>query len=236
MTDQILRVMPREMRMMSERIFSLTDLPKGFALMVGDVVMYSEAMDLGGFKMLLNRLDAVLTTDPSKLRFKQDPAGALVLDGGGVHAWFVVPSVLDLLAEALVGSATATVEVINVMDAAEIGIATGLGCRAGLEVTFDGSRISATRTEPADPVLDRIMAKGCPIAADLWWEVWAKAQTALTPDSAVSRRHAGVNIVAEDGQIIGRTDNDDDTDVSFIAAPEAVSSENSNQKSEDLKQ
>jgi len=40
---ETLQVMPREMRMMSERILSLTALPKGFALMVCDVAMYSQA-------------------------------------------------------------------------------------------------------------------------------------------------------------------------------------------------
>lgn len=238
MTDTILRVMPREMRMMSERILSLTALPKGFALMVGDVVMYSEAMGLGGFELLLNRIDALLPSDPSKLSLTDEPSGALVLDGGGEHAWFVVPSALDLLAETLTDADTASTEIRNVMDPEEIGIAAGLGRRAGLSVEINDTQLSATRIAPADPVLDRVMADGCPISADLWWQVWAKAQTALTPDSVVSRRHAGVNIVGEDGQIIGRTDNDDDTDASFIVAPDVVSKDHADapKKTEDLTQ
>lgn len=222
MTGQILRVMPREMRLMSERILSLTALPKGFALMVGDVVMYSQAMGLGGFDLLLQRIDALLPSDPSKLALTQGSTGDLVLDGGGVHAWFVAPSVLDLLEEALTNADTGSIEVTNVMDPPELEIAVGLGRRAGLELVIDGAQITARRVAPADTVLDRAMADGCPIGADLWWRVWAKAQTALTPDSVVSRRHAGVNIVTDDGQIIGRTDNDDDTDASFIAAPDVV--------------
>ena len=86
MTGQILRVMPREMRLMSERILSLTALPKGFALMVGDVVLYSQAMGLGGFDLLLKRIDTLLPSDPSRLALRQSDTGDLVLDGGGVHA------------------------------------------------------------------------------------------------------------------------------------------------------
>ncbi len=217
MTDQMLRVMPREMRMMSERILSLTALPKGFALMVGDVVLYSQAMGLGGFALLLDRIDSLLPADPTRLRL--DETDGLRLDGGGEHAWFVVPSALDLLREQLAEGAQAKVEIANVADPAEIGIAVGLGHRAGLLVEAAGGSLTARAVPPADPVLDRVMADGCPIPAKMWWQVWALAQTALTPDSVVSRRHAGVNIVTDDGQIIGRTDNDDDTDASFIAAP-----------------
>ncbi len=217
MTDQMLRVMPREMRMMSERILSLTALPKGFALMVADVVLYSQAMGLGGFPLLLERIDALLPADPTRLLL--DETDGLRLDGGGEHAWFVVPSALDLLRAQLAEGPQAKVEIANVTDPAEIGIAVGLGHRAGLMVEVADSCLTARATAPADPVLDRVMADGCPIPADLWWQVWALAQTALTPDSVVSRRHAGVNIVTDDGQVIGRSDNDDDTDVSFIAAP-----------------
>lgn len=75
----------------------------------------------------------------------------------------------------------------------------------------------ARKVPAADPVLDDLMARGREIPAALWWRVYDTAQTALTPDSAVSRRHAGVNIITEDGQIIGRTDNDDDSDPRFLA-------------------
>ncbi|OSP54781.1 hypothetical protein [Pseudoruegeria sp. SK021] len=217
MTEHPLRVMPREMRMMSERILSLTSLPKGFAMTVGDVVMYSEAMGFGGFAQLLAAFDTIKSADPTQLTLTQTDAGGLHLDGGGEHAWFVVPSLLDLLGEGLATAETTCIEVGNLRHPQELGIAIGLGRRAGLDLEIEGPRVTARRGPVADPVLSRVMAEGCPIAADLWWQVWALAQTALTPDSVVSRRHAGVNIVTEDGQVIGRTDNDDDTDTSFIA-------------------
>lgn len=217
MSDQkILRVMPREMRLMSERILSLTALPKGFALMVTDVVMYSQAMGLGGFAMLERDLDGLLSADPAVMTLARDDGATITLDAGGLHAWFAVHSALDLAELALERGDAARVEVIGVTAPAELAIARGLGARRGLDITAEGTALAARRGPVADPVLTRVLAEGCRIEAAQWWRIYELAQTALTPDSVVSRRHAGVNIVTEDGRIIGRTDNDDDTDPNFI--------------------
>lgn len=210
-TPETLRVMPREMRLMSERILSLTALPKGFALMITDVVMYSESMGLGGFALLEQRLDSLKEANMTRLSLSDDGGR---LDAGGQHAWCVVPSVIDLLQ--LEG--VERIEVANVTDPGELKIAEGLGARAGLAITVKGMLISASRRDPGDPVLDRLMQDGCTVPAPQWWRIYELAQTALLPDSAVSRRHAGPVIVTEDGRVIGRKDNDDDTDVSFIGS------------------
>lgn len=213
-TGAMLRVMPREMRMMSERILSLTGLPKGFALMIGDVAMVSQGLGLGGFALLEQRLETLRGADPLALSWDGQ-----VLDAGGQHAWMVVPSALDLLGLMLAQARSpAEVEVADALDPAELAIAIALGRRVGLEVRLDGHRLSAQAAAVGDPLLTRLLAEGCAIPADLWWRIYALAQTALTPDSVVSRRHAGPVIVTEDGRIIGRTDNDDDTDVSFIGS------------------
>ena len=181
---KILRIMPREMRLMSERILSLTALPKGFALMAQDVVMYSEKMGLGGFALLEKRLP-------------------------------------DLLVEGVAAGRTARVEISNVADPAELGIASGLAGRVGLVVECRTGGISAVTAiraaEVSDPVLQAALEDGCAVEAEQWWRIYRLAQTALAPDSVVSRRHAGPLIVTEDGKVIGRTDNDDDTDISFLS-------------------
>ncbi len=208
-----LRVMPREMRLMSERILSLTALPKGFALMVGDVVMVSQALGLGGFALLETRLDTLRPADPRALSWD-----GKVLDAGGQHAWFAVPSALDLLGLMVARGEVAELEVADALDPGELAIAEALGRRTGLAVTVTGTRLAAAAAPAGDPLLQRLLHDGCRIPADLWWRIYALAQSALTPDSVVSRRHAGPVIVTEDGNVIGRTDNDDDTDVSFIAS------------------
>lgn len=211
-----LRVMPREMRLMSERIFSLTSLPKGFALMITDVVMYSEAQNLGGFAHLEATLPELMDAEPMALKLMSDTGDSLALDAGGQHAWIALPSILDLLSLALSEHDSARIELTGVAHPKELAIAEGLGLRQGLRIRLAGTVLSASACAPEDPVLNRALVDGCRIPAELWWRIWALAQTALTPDSVVSRRHAGVNIVTEDGQIIGRTDNDDDTDPNFI--------------------
>ena len=214
--SQTLRVMPREMRLMSERILSLTALPKGFALMITDVVMYSQAIGLGGFPLLEARLPALMEATPTRLALVAEAGDRLTLDAGGQHAWVALPSALDLLELTLAQHDSARIEVTGATDAAELAIAKGLGARRGLDVSLSGTTLTATRGPVADPVLTRVLQDGAHIEAAQWWRIYELAQTALTPDSVVSRRHAGVNIVTEDGQIIGRTDNDDDTDPNFI--------------------
>ena len=213
---QTLRVMPREMRLMSERIWSLTDLPKGFALMITDVVMYSQALGLGGFPLFEARLPALMPANPHRLKLMSDNGDALALDAGGQHAWVTLPSVLDLAELALAHQDSARITVTDVTDPEELAVAGALGARRGLKMELAGNVLTATRIPAADPVLAQVLQDGCTIEAAQWWRIYELAQTALTPDSVVSRRHAGVNIVTEDGQIIGRTDNDDDTDPNFI--------------------
>jgi hypothetical protein len=215
-TSEIFRIMPREMRLMSERILSLTNLPKGFALMVGDAAMYSESMDLGGFALLEERIDILKETDLTAIRIVSEDGQRIVLDAGKQHAWFVVPAALDLLDDRLGASQIAIVEITNVADPAELAIGAAIGRRTGLEIDVEETTLSAVAAEPADPVLDKILENGCAIPSELWWRIYALAQTALAPDSVVSRRHAGPIIVTDNGKVIGRTDNDDDTDIRFI--------------------
>lgn len=219
---EILRVMPREMRMMIERILSLTALPKGFAMMAGDVLMYSQLMQLGGFAMLERRFETLKNVDLSRISFHDETRR---LDVGGQHAWIAVPSLLDFLGFGVIRDGKACIEVTNAVDPEELRITEGLGLRHGLAVSVDGQSVSATRADISDPMLDRVMTEGCPIPAPLWWRIYERAQTALLKDSAISRRHAGPVIVTEDGRVIGRTDNDDDTDISFIGSDGAASAQ-----------
>ena len=217
---ETLRVMPREMRLMSERILSLTGLPKGFALMVQDHIMYSQMMKLGGFALLEHRLDDLQSADPARIRIVAEEPGTVAVDAMGEHAWFVVPVLVDLLAEGVAKSGAARVMLANVADPQELRIATGLARRVGLSVVVaEGEPVTASAVGAAsdsDPVLADALENGAAIAPELWWRIYHLAQTALTPDSVVSRRHAGPLIVTEDGKVIGRSDNDDDTDISFL--------------------
>lgn len=228
MTMTTLRIMPREMRMMSERILSLTSLPKGFFLAVQDYVMYSQKLSLGGFAMLEDSFEQLGTADPSKMVITAENGSALELDAGHQHGWVVVPTVLDLLGELVARFGTAQISVRNVIAPAELQLAQALGGRTGLQITVTAGEI-VTLTASArpltgvvaqdDPVLWDLLCNGVQIESTLWWQVYAHAKKALAADTIVSRRHAGPIIITDDGTIIGRKDNDDETDVSFLAAP-----------------
>ncbi|MCV0397184.1 MAG: hypothetical protein K5872_14585 [Rhizobiaceae bacterium] len=224
-TAPALRIMPREMRMMTERVFSLTRLPKGFVLTATDVVMYSQKLGLGGFALLETRFERLRNADPARVSIASEHAGDLRLDARGEHAWFVLPVVIDLLGELAERHGSASVTVVDAADPAELEAATALAARNGLSVGWsDGAepRLTASKTALAgdlrrdDPLLWDLFREGVAIEADLWWRVYHLAQKALTPDSVVSRRHAGPLIVNDDGTVIGRKDNDDETDLSFL--------------------
>jgi hypothetical protein len=82
--------------------------------------------------------------------------------------------------------------------------------------------VASATPEPGkadDPLLRELQQDGVLIEAELWWRIYHLAQRALTPDSVVSRRHAGPLIVNDDGTVIGRKDNDDETDIGFLISP-----------------
>jgi hypothetical protein len=227
-TAEMLRVMPREMRMMTERVLSLTSLPKGFVLAETDLVMYSQKLGLGGFALLERRFDAFRHADTASFTILSESAGSLRLDAAGQHAWWVIPTLLDLLGELCSRTERPTIAVENCFDPAELAVALALAARRGLAVEFADNTppVLAATARPVsgsvvddDPILRDLHENGTEIDAALWWRIYHLAQKALTPDSVVSRRHAGPLIVTEDGTVIGRKNNDDETDISFLVAP-----------------
>lgn len=230
MTDATtLRVMPREMRMMTERILSLTGVPKGVLLAMQDTVMLSERLGLGGFALLEARFESLKAADPARVTIAEEAGPALRLDAGGQHAWVATPCLTDLLGELVQRHGTAEIAVVGAVDPHELGIVVALARRSGLEVALAGGgdepRLIATAGTIAgdlarhEPLLRDLLENGAAIEADLWWRIYDLAQTALTPDSVASRRHAGPLIVNEDGTVTGRADNDDDTDIGFLSSP-----------------
>lgn len=226
--NSLLRLMPREMRMMTERVFSLTGLPKGFFLMVQDVVMYSQKLGLGGFALLEQRSPSLKGADPARVTIASENDDRLTLDGGNQHAWFVIPAIIDLLGELVHRHGRARVTVTNVADPAELRVVATLAARNGLAVAFTNgpqatlsaaAAVTSGKLEDDEPLLWDLLQNGLPVEAELWWRVYGLAQKALAPDSVVSRRHAGPVIVNDDGSIIGRKDSDDETDLSFLITP-----------------
>lgn len=229
-SNEILRVMPREMRMMSERILSMTGQPKGLFLALQDVPMYSQKLGLGGFALLEKRFDELCEARPERIAIVSEEGVRLQLDARGEHAWFVLPAVIDLLGELVARFGKAAVTVADAVDHEEFKLVEAFAQRNGLSVTASpgGDTIFKATPRPLvgdvrqdDPLLWSLLEDGLPIQSELWWRIYYLAKKALAADSIVSRRHAGPMIVNQDGTVIGRKDNDDETDVSFLMAPRA---------------
>lgn len=219
-----MRVMPREMRLMSERIFSLSSLPKGFFLAVGDIPMYSQKLGLGGFKLFEQRFESFKSAAPGRITIASEDGNRMTLDACGEHAWFVLPTAIDLLGELTARFGSAELTVTGATDAEELALATRFGGRSGLSISVFGDVLKAVPAAVTgdvrkdDPLLWSLLDNGAEIESDLWWRIYHLAKQALATDSVVSRRHAGPMIVNEDGTVIGRKDNDDETDVSFLSS------------------
>lgn len=212
-------LLPREVRLVVERILLLTRLPAGAVPSVRDAVLYSAAAGLGGLPLLQSSFETLRACDPAAIGLDEPAPGRLVLRGGGQHAWVVLPVLLDALAEAAERRGEATVEIAEVVDAEELRAAAALAPRWGLAVRAEAGALSAVPQPGAeDSVLHRALREGIPVEPALWWTLHHLSNASLSPDTPESRRHAGPVIVEADGQIIGRTDHDDDTDLSLLTA------------------
>jgi hypothetical protein len=240
-------LLPREIRLVVERLLLLTPLPVGFIPAIRDVVLYSAIAGLGGLPLMLDRMEALKSAASRALRVAEPEPGRFEVACGGQHAWVALPSLLDLAAEGVALHGSAVVTVTEVTDPEELLAAAGLGRRQGIlafgaigaaqvaapcaegvapgwlrEARASATLFAAPARDPApglaDPLLARALREGMTVPAELWWRAHHLSNTALAPDTVESRRHAGPVIVMPDGRVVGRSDNDDDTDFSLLTA------------------
>jgi hypothetical protein len=212
-----LHVSVREARMSVERTLLTCGVPGGAVHGVRECVLLSEALGLGGFEYLLRHhvtLQWRLFRDVSF----QDAT----LDGGGIHAWLVLPTLVDLaVAEARRGG-RAVVTAANVAEPGELKIAEAMARRYGAVAEVSGGRLcvhNASRPvtmEQWDPLLLAAFRHGFDVEEDTWRALHSLSNRALAPDSVQSRRHAGPVVVNDDGSIQGRLPQDDDFDMSML--------------------
>lgn len=220
----------RETRLIVERILLLTDLPAGTVSAVREMVIAAEAVGRNGLKHLFSDFEVLRSMNPARLILRGESDGGLVADADGEHAWAVAPSLLELaVAHCRQGrEATLVVHHLHEPDLLEALPSLALRYQAGLTVEslVDGSRriVAADRRRAdgadhdLDPFLMSMLRNGFVVPRSLWSDLYHLSNQSLTPDSVVSRRHAGPIIVDENGRIIGRTD-DDETDFTLLSKP-----------------
>jgi hypothetical protein len=246
-TEGPVTLLPREVRLVVERILLLTALPSGAIPAVRDVVLYSAAAGLGGLPLLRRRFEALRPASPEALRLAETAPGTLALDAGGQHAWVALPMILDALEVAAKTDGAALATVTNIQDPEELRTACALAPRRGLAVFFTDGACTGPATGPEaallragkggatllavpaaaspDAVLGHALRHGVVVEPELWWALHHLSNTALATDTPESRRHAGPVIVEPDGRVIGRTDHDDDTDISLLLSPKPESAD-----------
>lgn len=231
-TTGSLTIALRESRLIVERLLMQTGISKGGLLCVREAIIVSEALGLGGYARLsaLQPTLGATTTEPLQI----EDGAPLVVQANGQHAWLIAQPLVDLLlAEAAAGGATG-LRVHGSTEPAELAVALPLAARLGavIELRLDADG-AATLTllhrappppDRTDALLWRVIRDGQEVDAKLWWSLYHRSMAALAPDSVVSRRHAGANVVDDGGRVLGRM-TDDDTDFNLLRKPAATSEE-----------
>jgi hypothetical protein len=227
MKPRMLSVSVREGRMFVDRILLTCGLPSGYVHGVRECVLLSQALGLGGLQHLLDGHGALEMAKLGALRVEERGEG-LTVDGGGIHAWLLLPTLTDLAVDLARKSGRATVQIVNLAAIAELRIAEALAKRYGAAayVTLAQGGKGALLTmsngsqprsfEQRDPVMHAAMRDGFAVDEVLWRAIHALSNEALAPDSVVSRRHAGPVILQDDGTILGRKPQDDDFDLDML--------------------
>ncbi|CAH1654832.1 hypothetical protein [Chelatococcus asaccharovorans] len=229
-SSSAMRASLRESRMVLERLMQVVRIDEGLVPSLRDCALYSAALGLGGFPAVSAHLELLRGAAPERVKLVAD--SPLTVDGGGQHAWVVAELVVDLLvAEARTSAAggreMAEARVLNVVEPEELGVAAAIARRHGFAVALSREDEAGVRlvlrpasADAADP-LQRIRLEGLPVAQDLWWQLFHRANEALAVDTIQSRRHAGPIRVEEDGRVVGRQD-DDETDFSLLIGQTAA--------------
>jgi hypothetical protein len=208
----------REARMFVGRILLSCGLPSGAVHGVQECILLSQALGLGGFSLLLKEHASLDWNKFKNLRMKEDK----VLDGGGLHAWLALPTVMDLAVEQARRMGIGQLRLVNFSAPEELPIATALANRYGATAEISGTLLTVRNTsrpvtaEQWDPLLLAALRDGYASDEATWKAMHALGNRALAPDSVASRRHAGPVVLADDGSLLGRIPQDDDFDMNML--------------------
>jgi hypothetical protein len=204
----MIQVSLRECRMVIERLVQTTDIPETLVPFVRDCALFSAALQVSGFPGLKSQLQLLRNASPAPVTIIEDG----VLGAAGQHAWLVADACVDYAVDRFRRCRSASMRILNVAEPAELQVIDALASRYGLRARVRPLSNDATEIElsagPHDEPdgLDRIRREGLPVPVALWRQLYETSQSALAPDSVVSRRHAGPHLVEADGRIIGRPD------------------------------
>lgn len=206
----------RELRHMVGRYLYACNLPGYTVNAVRDVILAAQA----------EGYDAVNDMEKRRGLFASAPTTFSVsggrFDGQDAPLVVLAPALFDELALALAasGEERATVTVVNVLDpdiidclhdhAAVRGLGYDVqhGADGALSITV--WRVTVPPRSPASgawgPSMERALLSGYELPSEQFWRLFHESNLALTPDSEVSRQHAGTQVRNERGEVIGELD------------------------------
>ncbi|SDQ16895.1 hypothetical protein [Leucobacter chromiiresistens] len=225
MTTQM-RASAREMRHMVGRYLHARSCPAYAVNAIRDAIMAAQAEGADAVTEMERVRDRYAGARTS-FDVRRDGDG-IVLDGRGTPAILLAPALIDELSLAAVDG----VARVHVVGTPGVGIAAALGEYAAVRgVAFEieppagddaaedaegdagdrailaPRRIERTPVRPAEsaagPAMRRILLEGYVMDADQFWRLFHESNEALTPDSELSRRHAGSQLYDENGDLIG---------------------------------
>lgn len=208
----------REARMFVGRILLTCGVPSGAVHGVQECILMSQALGLGGFALLLKEYGALHWSRYRNLRLKDED----VLDGGGLHSWLALPSIMDLAVDRARRLGGSALRLENFGAARELAVAPALAKRYGAVAEVSGTLLTVRNAsrpvtaEQWDPLLLAALRDGYESDEATWKAMHALGNRALAPDSVVSRRHAGPVVLADDGRLLGRIPQDDDFDMNML--------------------
>ncbi|WP_336660384.1 hypothetical protein [Leucobacter sp. USHLN153] len=215
-----MRASAREMRHMVGRYLHARSCPGHAVNAIRDAIMAAQAEGVDAvseMERVRNHYDGARTSfDVSR------DGDTVVLDGRGTPAILLAPALIDELSLAVIAGA----KCVRVVSTPGIGIAAALGEYAavrgvafeieqsagGADAGGDTAILTPTHTprtpvRPAEsaagPAMRRILLEGYVMDADQFWRLFHESNEALTPDSELSRRHAGSQLYDEDGNLLG---------------------------------
>jgi hypothetical protein len=203
-----LRVSVRELRLMTERALLTTTIPFGSVTATRDIVVSAETHGLNALSGLLDALPALRAR-----HLRPEPAQ----DGVRFPDPEVQPplaTAADLLDLAVAGALTeGRVTLPAPGHDWAVRALSAPARRHGVVLALAPASLTARAAgDGADPGPDaadlRALTYGVPVAASLWHRVVAEASTALTPDSPLSRTHAGDSVYGPGGEILAEIGED----------------------------
>lgn len=222
MTD--INVSLRELKLVVGRLLFVSGLPRGCVYPVRDVLVDAQTLGLDAVQSLEDTLDR-LPGDAGAVLVRAESPGSLIVDAVGAPSYLVAPAILDLMVAAVRRRGASDVQVVNValpgllraleVSATRHGVGIELCETADERARLRGAAGIQPIDDPTDPaalteVQLRAVRAGFDIDVDLWWRMAKPSDDDLTPDSDLSRRHAGASLLDAGGKIIGEVGEDDD--------------------------